>query len=175
MITSLRLTAPLFLAVLLCLGSTPARAGAPSAAQSFEHLRALVGTWTAPISEGKEIRLTYRLVSGDSTLVETYTLPSGKETLTVYHLDGTRLLATHYCAQGNQPRLRLAPGATEKQWVFTFLDATNLKSARASHLHRLELTLGDADHFTKVETYRSDGKDEAETLKFTRVPAATGT
>jgi hypothetical protein len=167
--------AHVLLAVLLCLGATSAHAGAPSAEQSFEHLRALVGTWTAPVSEGKEIRLTYRLISGGSTLVETYTLPSGKETLTLYHLDGTRLLATHYCAQGNQPRLRLAPGATEKRWLFTFVDVTNLKSPRASRLHRMELTLGDADHFTKVETYRSNGKDETDTLNFTRVPVASGT
>lgn len=175
MLTPRRSTSTILLAVLLCLGTSAARAAAPSAEQSFEHMRGLVGTWTAPVSEGKEIRVSYRLVSGNSTLVETYTVPSGRETLTLYHLDGARLLATHYCAQGNQPRLRLASGSHETRWVFTFVDVTNLKTPRASHLHRLEMTLDDADHFTKVETYRSNGKDEAETLRFTRVKAPTGT
>ena len=33
---------------------------------------------------------------------------SGRETMTVFHPDHDDLVLTHYCAQGNQPRLRVA-------------------------------------------------------------------
>lgn len=52
---------------------------------------------------------SYRSVSNGSALVETFTSSSGKETLSVYHHDGPALMLTHYCAQGNQVRLRAEP------------------------------------------------------------------
>ena len=65
--------------------------------------RALVGGWAA--SSGT--RVSYRLVSNGTALVETWTAASGAETLTVYHPDHDDVLLTHYCAQGNQARLWL--------------------------------------------------------------------
>lgn len=157
------------LALLTSLAVTSARADEAPPEQAFARLRGLVGTWTATAASGKPIRVSYRLVAADSVLVETYTTASGKETLTLFALDGPRLLATHYCAQGNQPRLRLASEPTASPLVFVYLDATNLKSPQRSHLHRLELTLTDRDHFTMVEVYREDGKDDAASLRFDRV------
>ncbi len=157
------------LAVLASLAVTPARAGEASPEQAFARLRGLVGTWSATAANGKPIQVAFRLVAGDSALVETYTTASGQETLTLFTLDGPRLLATHYCAQGNQPRLSLASEPTASPLVFVFLDATNLKSPQSSHLHRLELTPTDRDHFTMVEVYREDGQDDAASLRFDRV------
>ena len=52
-----------------------------------------------------EVRISYRLVSNGTTLMET--MDSGHDTsmVTMYHVDGSRILATHYCAAGNQPRM----------------------------------------------------------------------
>ncbi len=156
-----------YTAALLCVWAGAARAEGPEARGAFERLQALVGTWAAPLSGGKELRASYRLISSCSALVETYTTPSGKETLTLYHLDGSRLLATHYCGQGNQPRLRLTE-ENGSRWVFSFLDATNLSSPKAAHLRRLELALDASGQLIRTETYRADGTEQPERFVFTR-------
>lgn len=74
-------------------------------AAAFERMKAaLDGAWVTSI-EKTAIRVRYRTLSGGSALAESFVTPSGRETMTVFHPDGERLIATHYCAQGNQPRL----------------------------------------------------------------------
>jgi hypothetical protein len=128
----------------------------------------LLGTWIAKTGEGKTIKSAYKLVSNRSALVETYQTPSGQETLTVYHPDGSSLLLTHYCAQGNQPRLRIAETTPEKA-VFKYLDATNLKAEQAV---LIELAFNfERDGFEQVSIYRQpDGSKETTNLHFKRSP-----
>jgi hypothetical protein len=141
---------------------------AAAAQPRFEHLQQLAGCWKCT-ADTWAVDLVYRLVSSGSALVESFTTASGKETLTIFHLDDSRLLATHYCAQGNQPRLRL-DHTSDRTFVFVFQDATNLSSPAASHLDRLELELIDADHYRRIETYVADGKEETTRFDCQRVP-----
>jgi len=85
----------------------------------------------------------------------------------VFHPDGGRFLATHYCAQGNQPRLQLRIDAHDTM-VFEFLDATNLRSASDSHLVRLTFRWRDADHLLREEVYAANGREEIGTLVLER-------
>ena len=134
---------------------------------AFTRLQSLAGDWEAKNARGSVVRVNYRLVANDSALVETWRTPSGRETLTIYHPDGARLLLTHYCAQGNQPRLALTKSAGD-ELTFTFVDATNLASAGASHLVRATLHFDGVNAFDKSETYANDGKEETEVLHFRR-------
>lgn len=135
----------------------------------------LVGEWEATSGgdggAAQAVRVNYQLVSNDSVLVETYTTPRGGKTMTVFHLDGDHLVATHYCAQRNQPRLRLA-SSSARSVAFEFWDATNLASAAEAHLRRLELTFADATHFVRREVYVENGKDDPAELTFVRVKVA---
>ena len=54
--------------------------------------------------------------------------------MTVYHLDGDTLLATHYCAMGNQPVMKLEK-ATARELSFGFAGGTNLDAAKDVHIH----------------------------------------
>ena len=128
----------------------------------LERLKPLAGHWKATTASGKSMVVEYRLISNDTVLVEAYNAGSTRETMTVFHADGASLIATHYCAQGNQPRLRLVPEA--KGLVFAFFDATNLPDPSASHLVRLELSLEPDGSLKRIETYREHGKDDATTL-----------
>jgi hypothetical protein len=148
----------------------PAARAAPGADAAFARLGALVGNWEATTATGKTMRVSYRLVSNGSALVETYTTPSGKETLTIFHLDGGRLIATHYCAQKNQPRLALTK-SDGARFELAFFDATNLPDPRASHLVRLGIALVDADHFEETEVYEEDGKEDRTVFAFRRAEA----
>ena len=151
----------------------PCATFAETGTEAFANLHRLVGEWEAKTASGSIIRLSYRAIAADSALVETFTTASNRETLTVYHPDGPDLIATHYCAQGNQPRLRLESASTKTTLRFGFYDATNLTATSASHLTRLRLELRDADHFDKTEVYMADGKEDVTALNFVRVSQAT--
>lgn len=141
-----------------------------TAQKAFESIQALVGDWEAKLDGGKTISVTYKMMSNNSVMVETFTTPSGRQTMSVYHLDGTHLLLTHYCAQGNQPRLRFnARGSGPARFVFEFYDATNLVLPKAEHMVFLEAALVDADHFNQTYTYRAGKEQETTTLRFERV------
>lgn len=111
----------------------------------------LDGQWRASVGEQKTIDVSYRVVSKGSTLVETFTSASGNETLSAYHRDGRALMATHYCAQGNQARLK-AVKATRDSIVFRLLDATNVNGDQGV-MQQLAFTFR-ADGFDQQSIYR---------------------
>jgi len=133
----------------------------------FAQLRAIAGEWKS-MGTKKPLAISYREMSAQTVLVELYGVGSARETLTVFHPDGATLIATHYCAQGNQPRLRLEK-ASGHHWIFAFADATNLPDTKASHLVRLELELLDPNRLIRTETYRVKDKDEVARLELQRV------
>jgi hypothetical protein len=88
---------------------------------------------------------------------------------TIYHLDGDKLVMTHYCSIGNQPRmLAQVPAGEIKNLSFTFVDATNLAKPSDGHMRYLTLTFQDKDHLTQVWTWRQDGKDMPATFNLVR-------
>ncbi len=142
---------------------------APTGDDAFAKLQKLAGTWSATAENGAVIDATYKLISNDSVLVESYVTASGKETMTVFHRDGPSVIATHYCGQNNQPRLEVdEKSSSARSLLFTFKDATNLRSPAADHLTRLVVKFVDATHFDRIETYSENGKDETTTLHFVK-------
>jgi hypothetical protein len=154
--------------VLLCAGS----ARAEDAPAVFARLKAgLVGSWKlAEVKSPRQeaFRISFKEIARGSALVETFGDPAGSVTETIYHLDGASLVATHYCAQGNQPRLRLAKDDPRTGAEFAFRDATNLASETLSHLVRMRIRL-DGDRLEKDEIYVENGKEDATTLALVRV------
>ncbi len=112
---------------------------------AFDRLRGLAGTWEAKAGKQK-IRVTYEVIAGGSAVVERE-MPENMAVMeTVYYLDGSRLLLTHYCMLGNQPRMEAKeynPGTGELK--FEFLDITNLAPG-AVHMHRGTFRFIDSDH-----------------------------
>jgi hypothetical protein len=137
---------------------------------AFARLKTLVGAWDADTSMGK-VHLRYELISGGTALVEHESSDKMPEMLTVYYLDGGRLLLTHYCAMGNQPRLEArAFNPATGELDFRFLDATNLASPAAGHMHNATFRLGDHDHFSAQWEFYEDGRPKVtETAQYTRV------
>jgi len=57
----------------------------------------------------------------------------------MFHLDGPDLVLTHYCAEGNQPSMRLnRSGSSDNTLKFDFAGGTNLDSAFDHHIHSSE-------------------------------------
>jgi predicted small lipoprotein YifL len=135
----------------------------------------LPGTWTATTERGTTITESFRLVSGGSALVETFGVGGNHETVSVYHRDRGSLLLTHYCAQGNQPRLRA--GGTDANGIttFRFVDVTDLGGDEEVMIERrFQMRTGDGEaspprELVQTEVYkRPDGSLDTTTLRFVR-------
>ncbi len=98
-------------------------------------------------------------------------MQSGHDTnmITVYHLDGSRIMATHYCAAGNQPRM-VATGLSGggKTLAFSFVDATNVTDPDGELMRSLVVTFQDPGRFSQAWTSRAKGQDHVGTFTYTR-------
>jgi hypothetical protein len=84
----------------------------------------------------------------------------GDENMTsLFYVDGDRLLMTHFCPSGNQPRMVATISPDLKTVLFDFLDATNLPGPQAGHMHRALYVFSDAGHYSEEWTWRNEGKD----------------
>jgi hypothetical protein len=134
---------------------------APVSVQRFEALKKLAGDWVEVGKDGKptdKVMSSIRVTSAGNTVQETLFPGSDKEMVTMYHLDGDDLVLTHYCALGNQPRLRAEPGKDVNTIVFKFVSSTNLKSNDDHHINGATLILDGKDHFKAEWVSCKDGK-----------------
>ena len=84
----------------------------------------------------------FRVTAGGSVVEETIFPGSPMEMLSVYHMDKGNLLMTHYCALGNQPRMKLnAKKSMPQELVFEFDGGTNFNPRRDKHMRSLTLKL----------------------------------
>ena len=132
---------------------------AQSAAQkSFEQLKSLAGTWEGTM-DGQQLHVTLRVTSKGNALMHEMKGAGPDDPITMIHLDGERLLLTHYCDAGNQPRMAASISPDGRTIVFDFLQATNLQSSQMGHMQRVTFTFIDSDHHTeKWEFAMNDGK-----------------
>jgi len=139
---------------------------ASAANTSFEQLKSLGGSWEGKGSNGEPVQVSYRVTSNGSALMSEI---KGKEDMiSMFNLDGERLLMTHYCAVGNQPRMVASPSPDGKTITFQFLDATNLATPDAGHMNRLFISMADANHHTEEWVYNDHGKEMKEVFDLWR-------
>ena len=153
-----------FLALSACL----AWAGAPdkiaatsdaNARLAFDKLKGLAGNWEANGKDGKT-RTSYEVVANGTALLERIHVPGDKgEMLTVYHLDGDRLVLTHYCEAGNQPHMQAEPFDTaSNQLRFDFAGGGSLSDVNVGHMHSVVLTFAGADALHADWAWQENGK-----------------
>ncbi len=140
------------------------------AEEAFATLKRLVGEWRGQRPDSGEIIVTYRLSARDSVLVETWNLGPGWESLTIYHMNGSELLATHFCPQGNQPRLRLWQVAGTRL-DFAILDATGVEAGQGVQ-HAFWIDMAADGTITRSETYVQGENSETETITYSRIRTA---
>jgi hypothetical protein len=133
---------------------------AQSGAQtSFDKLKTLAGSWEGTM-DGKPLLVSLRVTSMGSALMHEMT-GGGRpdDPITMFHLDGDRLILNHYCDAGNQPRMVGTISPDGKTITFNFLDATNLLSSQYGHMQHVVFNLIDSNHHTELwEFEMADGK-----------------
>jgi len=138
----------------------PAAADAARSEAAFKSMAALAGNWEGEMGEGEgkhRSTVDYRVTSGGSAVEEVLARGTKYEMVTMYHLDGGRLLLTHYCAAGNQPTMVLQPGDDAGDLRFEFLRGTNMQAADG-HMHQARYELLGADKVRASWTYWEGGK-----------------
>ena len=126
----------------------------------WQKIKSLVGHWEGVVEmDGKKVPTTVemRLTGDGSAVMHMMDRDTPHEMVTMIHPDGGRLLATHYCAAHNQPRMALVKSPAANQIAFEFVDGTNIKPGD-THMFGLVLTITDADHHDATWTSLVDGK-----------------
>ena len=139
------------------------------ASDVFNQMKSLEGDWHKENTSQSKFSISFELTANDTVLVETWLYNNKKHSLTVYHMNNDKLMATHYCPQGNQPRLQLTKNSTPHHLSFTFLDATNLASLDNSHQHSLGFEFSDKKNkVLRKESYLSDSEEDLSELVLVR-------
>ena len=143
--------------ILIALATTVALAQS-DAQKSFAQLKSLAGSWEGKSSDGQPLLVSYRETAGGSALMSE--IQGDHSMISMFNLDGSsRLLMTHYCSAGNQPRMQASVSPDGKILTFTYVDATNLATPDAGHMQSMVLTMLDDNHHTENWTFIDHGKE----------------
>lgn len=134
-----------------------------TSAARFERLKKLAGEWVVVDADGnptERVVATYRVTSGGSVLQETLFNGTDHEMVTMYHLDGPDLVLTHYCAVGNQPHMKAAPGDSLEKIEFDFAGGANIDPAKDAHMHSAVIELRGEDRLHSEWALHADGRKQ---------------
>ncbi len=145
-----------------------------SANPNFEKLKKLEGTWLAADESGnptEQVMSVIKVTAGGSAVQETLFPGQPQEMVSLYALDGTDLVMTHFCVLGNQPRLKADPKSSANEIRFEFAGGSNLDPTKDKHMHSATLTIVDDCHIEVAGVGWQDGgpaKDMCCGLKLVR-------
>jgi len=146
---------------LVLLAGTALAGGPPPPAPALERFKSLAGEWVAaddgPMSKKGDLVARYTVTAAGSAVVETVFPGREHEMVTVYTADGPDLVLTHYCMEGNQPRMRAkAPSAARVQ--FAFDGGARIDPRRDRHMHSVWFEFVNADEIRNEWTEHAQGK-----------------
>jgi hypothetical protein len=142
------------------------------AQKSFTQLKTLAGTWEATVTTDPPVpemgngvigQVSLRVTSRGNALVHEMS-QAGKpddptkydHPVTMFYLDGDRLLLTHYCDAGNRPRMAARVSPDGKTVEFDFLDVAG--NLQYGHMYHAVFTFIDANHHTEEWTFMMKDK-----------------
>jgi hypothetical protein len=148
---------------LLLLATATAAMAQSTAQKSFDRLKSLTGSWEGKNIQGMPIQVTFRDTAGGSALMSEIHGHGPENMISMFHLDGpNRLLLTHYCGAGNQPRMAATIAPDGKTITFDFFDGTNIPSPESGHMQRVVIAMLDTNHHTEDWTFLDHGKEMKE-------------
>jgi hypothetical protein len=139
--------------------AAPSKATPSDAQKLFDKMKSLAGSWQGTIM-GISINVTIRLASSGTAILHEAHTDGGKppnHEITMFYVEGDRLLATHYCDGGNRARFEGKMSSDEKATEFNFLDVAG--STRGGLVKRMVFTSVDANkHVVEITFVQPDGK-----------------
>lgn len=161
------------LALTLVVLTATAALAQTAAQKSFDQLKTLTGSWEGKNSQGKSLHVSFRDTAGGSALMSEIHGHDSEDMISMFHLDGpNRLMLTHYCGAGNQPRMTASVSPDGKTITFDFVDGTNIAGPETGHMQRVVFTVLDANHHTEDWTFAAGGKEMKEFFDLKRTELA---
>jgi hypothetical protein len=128
---------------------------------AMDRIKRLEGSWWGNIHEYKTpASAAFAVSSGGSAVREIMGAGTEHEMTNMYHLDGDRVVVTHYCGAGNQPRM-VSTQIEENRILFELDSVSNYQSAQEGCMARLELEFDGNDHLIQKWT-NFGSKDKAD-------------
>ena len=114
------------------------------AQKAFEKMKTLTGSWDGTVMS-IPINFTIRAASSGTAILHEGNTEKGppNHEITMFYVEGDRLLATHYCDAGNRVRWEGKMSPDEKTIEFSFLDVAG--STKGGLLKRMMFTMIDAN------------------------------
>jgi hypothetical protein len=147
-------------AVVFAQDTAPKTASAQSdAKKAFEKLKTMSGSWLGMVM-GMSVNVTIRLASSGTAILHEATAdgkrPPNHE-ITMFYVDGDRLLATHFCDGGNRVRWQGKMSPDGNRIEFSFLDVAG--GTRGGLAKDMAFTIIDAHkHAIALNFIMPDGK-----------------
>jgi hypothetical protein len=136
------------------------------ARKSFNMLKGLEGNWSGKNNQGQPVQVTFRMTAGGSALMSEILGHGPENMITMFHMDGDRLVMTHYCGAGNQPRMKVI-ASDAKSVSFEFFDGTNIAPGDG-HMQHVTFTQPDPDHHVEEWLFVDHGKEMREVFTLAR-------
>jgi hypothetical protein len=154
-------------------GDTPAGnlGGKVDGKAAFERLKTLAGDWSGKGDGGMVTPVSYKVSANGSVVMETLFSGTPHEMITMYHLAGNDLVATHYCAGANQPHFKLDTGkSTPNELVMAFDGGTNIDLDKGSFMHGGKIAFApDGGIVSEWDVYAAGKPAGAHTFHLSRV------
>lgn len=145
----------------VALPQEPPKTASPQsdAKKAFEKLKNLTGSWQGTVM-GMSVNVTIRLASSNTAILHEATgdgkRPPNHE-ITMFYVEGDRLLGTHFCDGGNRVRWEGKMPPDGKTIEFSFLDVAG--GTRGGLAKDMVFTMIDADkHAIVLNFITPDGK-----------------
>jgi hypothetical protein len=135
--------------------------------KSFDLLKGMEGNWSGKNQQGDPIQVSFKMTAGGSALMSEIHGHGPENMITMFHMDGDRLLMTHYCGAGNQPRMKVI-ASDAKSVSFEFVDGTNIGPGDG-HMQHVTFSEPDADHHVEEWVFLDHGKEMKELFTLERV------
>ena len=146
-------------------GGQPARVQADAAhdSQLLEPVSGLVGEWDMTDETGAEVLASrFEVTGGGSAVCETMFPGTEYQMTNLYHMDGQKLVVTHYCAVGNQPRMAATKARRTDEglvYEFKFQSVSNLRPEHDHYMGQMTMTI--CDNGTVRQDWRSYDREGA--------------
>jgi len=134
--------------------------------KSFDLLKGMEGNWAGKNNQGQPVQVTFRMTAGGSAVMSEILGRGPENMITMFHMDSDRLLMTHYCGAGNQPRMKVI-SSDAKSVSFEFFDGTNI-GPDDGHMQHVTFTRPDADHHLEEWVFLDHGKEMKEVFTLAR-------
>ena len=111
----------------------------------LDSLKSLAGTWETKDEKGEVMLCEFKVTAAGSAVREIMFPGTATEMTNLYSLDGNGLSMIHYCAMGNQPRMR-AKARVGKELAFEMVAVSDMESPDEPYMGEMTLEFVDQDH-----------------------------